>query len=169
VLAPLTSVNASSPPPPPPPLPRCAYHRRDRKSVLTSGSPLRSFTFTHRFDQYKCFYITTMPPLVPRDCCQQRLEEALGLGSHVARQLAPTPTSTNTHTHPPHTHMRYPSSSVLQRKPALRTPLHTHARTYPPALTCNHKAPLPLSLSQIWFSLLRVRLAMGAPSGRCPE
>jgi hypothetical protein len=22
---------------------------------------------------------------------------------------------------------------------------HTHIRTYPPALTCNHKAPLPLS------------------------
>ena len=51
---------------------------------------------------------------------------------------------THTHTHT-HTHMRYPSSFVLQRKATLRTPPHTHTRTYPPALTCNHKAPLPLS------------------------
>jgi hypothetical protein len=115
-------------------------------------------------------YIITMPPLVPRDCCQQRLEEALGLGSHVARQLAPTPTSTNTHTHPTHTHMRYPSSSVLQRKPALRTPLHTHthAHTHPPSLATTKPLSPSLSprsgLASSVFDLPWVPPVGGAPS-----
>jgi hypothetical protein len=71
----------------------------------------------------------------------------LSRGGHlVPTSLPGYSTHTHTHTHKhTHTHMRYPSSFVLQRKATLCTPPHTHTRTYPPALTCNHKAPLPLS------------------------
>jgi hypothetical protein len=68
--------------------------------------------------------------------CQQCLEEALGPGSRVARQLAPPP---------PHTHTCGTQVVLSYNVSRLYAPLHTHARTYPPALTCNHKAPLPLS------------------------
>jgi hypothetical protein len=56
-----------------------------------------------------------------------------------------------THTHLSHTHThtcgtRYPGGSVLQRKPALRTPTHT----------CNHNiSPLPLSPPDLVWSLTR--------------
>jgi hypothetical protein len=56
--------------------------------------------------------------------------------------------NTHTHPHPPtYTHTRarrararaqYPSRFVLQRKPALRTPIHTHTRTYPPYTNSVH-------------------------------